>query len=71
MKLAELQEQLQKERRRVSFDAYDLSVRQILDMLEEGLIFVPPEYQRQPTANSQQGQVLNSSIRRYMPEFKT
>ena len=45
MKVAEFQEQLQKERRRVSFDAYDLSVRQILDMLVEGQIFVPPEYQ--------------------------
>lgn len=42
-----LQRQLDAERRLVSFDSYDLSVRQVLDMLDEGSIFVPPEYQRQ------------------------
>jgi hypothetical protein len=42
-----LQEQLDKERRLVSFDSYDLSVRQLLDMFESGEIEVPPEYQRQ------------------------
>lgn len=42
-----LQDQLDKERRLVSFDSYDLSVRQILEMFESGEITVPPEYQRQ------------------------
>jgi hypothetical protein len=42
-----LQEQLDKERRLVSFDSYDLSVRQLLEMFESGEIEVPPEYQRQ------------------------
>jgi len=46
-KLNELQAQLDQERRLVSFDSYDLSVRQLLDMVESGDIFVPPEYQRQ------------------------
>lgn len=31
----------------MSFDVYDLSVRQVVDMVEEGNVFVPPEYQRQ------------------------
>lgn len=44
---ASLQEQLDKERRLVSFDSYDLSVRQLLDMFQSGEIEVPPEYQRQ------------------------
>lgn len=39
--------QLDSERRLVSFDSYDLSVRQIMDMFESGEIFIPPEYQRQ------------------------
>jgi len=42
-----LQQQLDGERRLVSFDSYDLSVRQLLDMFESGEIDVPPEYQRQ------------------------
>lgn len=42
-----LQEQLDSERRLVSFDSYDLSVRQLLEMFESGEIQVPPEYQRQ------------------------
>jgi hypothetical protein len=42
-----LQEQLEAERKLVSFDAYDLTVRQLLDMVEERSVFVPPEYQRQ------------------------
>ncbi|WP_431289723.1 DUF262 domain-containing protein [Burkholderia cepacia] len=43
----ELQQQLDSERRLVSFDSYDMTVRQIYDMFSEGAIFVPPEYQRQ------------------------
>ncbi|WEF32422.1 DUF262 domain-containing protein [Pseudoduganella chitinolytica] len=43
----ELQQQLESERRLVSFDSYDMTVRQLYDMFLEGNIFVPPEYQRQ------------------------
>ena len=46
-KIVRLQDQLQKERRLVSFDSYDVTIKQILDMYEAGHIFVPPEYQRQ------------------------
>ncbi|EMI49792.1 hypothetical protein C405_09530 [Stenotrophomonas maltophilia AU12-09] len=42
-----LQQQLDKERRLVSTDSYDLSVGQLLSMFEAGEIEVPPEYQRQ------------------------
>lgn len=44
---AQLQQQLDTERRLVSFDSYDMTIRQIYDMFNEGAIFVPPEYQRQ------------------------
>lgn len=47
LNLAKLQTQLDKERRLVSFDSYDMTVRQIVDMFEENVIFVPPDYQRQ------------------------
>lgn len=43
----DLQQQLDSERRLVSFDSYDMTIRQIYDMFAEGAIFVPPEYQRQ------------------------
>jgi uncharacterized protein with ParB-like and HNH nuclease domain len=45
--LIRLQDQLQAERKLVSFDSYDITVQQLLDMFEAGHIFVPPEYQRQ------------------------
>lgn len=45
--IKELQAQLETERRLVSFDSYDMTVRQIFDMFIEEQIFVPVEYQRQ------------------------
>lgn len=45
--IGDLQDQLNKERRLVSFDSYDLSVRQLADMFESNDIDIPPEYQRQ------------------------
>jgi uncharacterized protein with ParB-like and HNH nuclease domain len=45
--IGDLQDQLNKERRLVSFDSYDLSVRQLVDMFESNDIDIPPEYQRQ------------------------
>lgn len=41
-----IQEQLDKNRRSVSFDSYDITVRQLYDMISESLIDVTPEYQR-------------------------
>ncbi len=57
-----LQEQLEKERKLVSFDSYDLTVRQLLDMVEERAIFVPPEYQRQFIWKAQNQSTLVESI---------
>jgi hypothetical protein len=38
--------QLEQERRTVSFDSYDISVRQLLQMVEEDALDIAPEYQR-------------------------
>jgi hypothetical protein len=43
----QLQNQLLKERRLVSFDSYDITVKQLIDMRSAQTIHVPPEYQRQ------------------------
>jgi uncharacterized protein with ParB-like and HNH nuclease domain len=45
-KFDQLQNQLEKERRTVSFDSYDLSIRQLLDMFTSNDINIAPEYQR-------------------------
>ena len=41
-----IQEQIDNNRRSVAFDSYDISVRQLYDMILEGLIDIAPEYQR-------------------------
>lgn len=41
-----IQEQIENNRRSVSFDSYDITVRQLFDMIQEGLIDIAPEYQR-------------------------
>lgn len=61
-KISQLQEEIEKERKLVSFDSYDLTVRQLMDMVEEGAVFVPPEYQRQFIWESQRQSTLIESI---------
>lgn len=45
--IAKLLAQIETERKLVSFDSYDLTVKQLLEMYSEGQVVVPPEYQRQ------------------------
>jgi uncharacterized protein with ParB-like and HNH nuclease domain len=46
MDIIKIQEQLDKNRRSVAFDSYDITIRQIYDMVCESTIDVAPEYQR-------------------------
>jgi len=46
MDAVKLQSQLEQHRKTVSFDSYDITVRQLLDMVAEGSIDIAPEYQR-------------------------
>ena len=41
-----MQQQLSKNRMEVSFDTYDLAVRQLIDMFQENTLRISPEYQR-------------------------
>ena len=43
----DLTAQLDSQRRTVSFDNYDITVRQLLDMFETNAIDIAPDYQRQ------------------------
>lgn len=59
---SQLQQQLDTERRLVSFDSYDMTIKQIHDMFSEGAIFVPPEYQRQFVWDNERESELIESI---------
>jgi uncharacterized protein with ParB-like and HNH nuclease domain len=45
--MKDLINQLEKERRKVDFDTFDISVKELISMAEQGIIDVAPEYQRQ------------------------
>ncbi|MFL1523693.1 DUF262 domain-containing protein [Pseudomonas sp. O230] len=60
--ISSIQSQLESKRKSVSFDSYDLSVRQVMDMVESGDIFVPPEYQRQFIWDAERQSVLIESV---------
>lgn len=59
----DLQAEINSERRLVSFDSYDLSVGQLVDMFESDDIDIPPEYQRQFIwGDERQSQLIESVI---------
>jgi len=45
--MKDLLEQLEKERRKVDFDSFDISVKELVSMAEDNIIDIAPEYQRQ------------------------
>jgi uncharacterized protein with ParB-like and HNH nuclease domain len=46
MNILKIQEQIDSNRRSVAFDSYDITVKQVYDMLLDGMIDIAPEYQR-------------------------
>jgi len=63
MNVESIQEQLDKNRRSVAFDSYDISVKQLIDMLSENLIDISPEYQRHFKWNTRrQSQLIESLL---------
>jgi uncharacterized protein with ParB-like and HNH nuclease domain len=46
MDILKIQDQIGSNRRSVAFDSYDITVRQMYDMLLDGMIDIAPEYQR-------------------------
>lgn len=58
-----IQEQIDDNRRSVAFDSYDITVRQIIDMIKEELIDIAPEYQRHFVwDDKRQSQLIESLI---------
>lgn len=46
MDIVKIQEEIEAKRRSVAFDSYDITVKQLYDMLLDGMIDIAPEYQR-------------------------
>lgn len=47
MNKVNIQEQLMNQKRKVDFNTYDLSVKELINMVNEGIIDIAPDYQRQ------------------------
>lgn len=47
MEKKNIQEQLMEQKRKVDFNTYDLSVKELINMVKEGIIDIAPDYQRQ------------------------
>ncbi len=63
MEARTIQEQLDSNRRSVSFDSYDLAARQLIEMLIENMIDIAPEYQRHFKWNAErQSQLIESLL---------
>lgn len=46
MDIRKAQAEIEQQKRIVSFDSYDITIRQLTDMVAEGNIHISPEYQR-------------------------
>lgn len=63
MDASRIQEQIENNRRSVAFDSYDISIRQLYEMIQESMIDVTPEYQRHFIwDNTRQSQLIESLI---------
>lgn len=61
MKYSAAQAEIQKERRTVGFDTYDITIRQLVDMVAEKAIHISPDYQRRFVWDSvRQSQLIES-----------
>jgi hypothetical protein len=59
---SELSSELEKHRRQVSYDSYDILIRQLVDLVAEKSIDIAPEYQRQFVWNDESQSKLIESI---------
>lgn len=62
MDIVKVQEQLEKNRRSVAFDSYDITLKQLYDMVLEGMVDIAPEYQRHFVWDSKRQSALIESL---------
>lgn len=62
MDIVRVQDQLEKNRRSVAFDSYDITLKQLYDMVLEGMVDIAPEYQRHFVWDSKRQSALIESL---------
>lgn len=62
MDIIRVQEQLEKNRRSVAFDSYDITLKQLYDMVLEEMVDIAPEYQRHFVWDSKRQSALIESL---------
>lgn len=62
MNFTKIQEQLDSNRRSVAFDSYDITLKQLYDMVLEGMVDIAPEYQRHFVWDSSRQSALIESL---------
>ena len=62
MDLSKISAELKRQRRTVAFDTYDITAKQLLDMVSEGQIQVAPDYQRHFVWKSDRESALIESV---------
>lgn len=62
MNIIKIQEQLDSNRRSVAFDSYDITLKQLYDMVLEGMVDIAPEYQRHFVWDSNRQSALIESL---------
>ena len=62
MNIIKIQEQLDSNRRSVAFDSYDITLKQLYDMVLEGMVDIAPEYQRHFVWDSKRQSTLIESL---------
>ena len=45
--MPDLQSQLNEQKRKVDFNTYDMSLKELVSMISDGIINISPDYQRQ------------------------
>jgi uncharacterized protein with ParB-like and HNH nuclease domain len=62
LNIIKIQEQLDSNRRSVAFDSYDITLKQLYDMVLEGMVDIAPEYQRHFVWDSNRQSALIESL---------
>jgi Protein of unknown function DUF262. len=62
LNIIKIQEQLDSNRRSVAFDSYDITLKQLYDMVLEGMVDIAPEYQRHFVWDSKRQSTLIESL---------
>lgn len=67
--MEDINSELNEQKRKVDFNSYDMSVKELISMVNDGLIDIAPEYQRQFRWDALRQSTLIESIFGYSSTF--